>query len=143
MVMIIGGALVGASGCARTAARPATVQPVPAVIQRPPAETTPAQVGMASYYASRFHGRRTANGERYDEGKLTAAHRTLPFGTVLRVIRIDPAGNAQGRSVVVRVNDRGPYSRGRVVDLSLAAARKLDMLRAGVVRVRLEILGRR
>jgi rare lipoprotein A len=97
---------------------------------------------MATYYANRFSGRRTANGERYNPRAMTAAHRTLPFGTVLRVTRIDSSGEPVGRPVVVRVNDRGPYASGRIIDLSLAAAKQLDMLRAGVVRVRVEIVSR-
>jgi rare lipoprotein A len=93
--------------------------------------------GLASYYADKYQGRKTANGETFDTGKLTAAHRTLPFGTRVRVTNLD-----NGKSVVVRVNDRGPFVAGRIIDLSPAAARKLEMLRAGVVRVRLDILGR-
>jgi rare lipoprotein A len=127
--------------------------PAPAVRPSPPLSvpprTTPsapagpaAQLGMATYYASRFAGRRTASGERYNPNALTAAHRTLPMGTVVRVTRIDREGNAVAGPVVVRVNDRGPYAAGRVIDLSLAAARRLGMLRAGVVRVRIEILSR-
>ena len=91
--------------------------------------------GLASYYAKRYHGRRTANGERFDVAKLTAAHRTLPFGTRVRV-----TNQRNGKSVVVRVNDRGPFVAGRVIDLSPAAARKLDMMDAGLVPVRLELL---
>ena len=88
--------------------------------------------GAASYYHASLHGRPTANGERYDRGGLTAAHRALPFGTCVRVV------NARnGRSVRVRVNDRGPYARGRLIDVSEAAARELGMLDAGVARVRL------
>lgn len=83
--------------------------------------------GEASYYADYFNGRKTANGERYDPRKLTAANRTLPFGTRVRITRLD-----NGRSVVVRVNDRGPFGkRRRIFDLSKAAARELDMLHAG------------
>lgn len=92
--------------------------------------------GLASYYAQRYHGRRTASGERFDVRKMTAAHRTLPFGTQVRV-----TSEANGRSVVVRVNDRGPFVAGRVIDLSPAAARQLDMIRAGIVPVRMEVLG--
>ena len=92
---------------------------------------------MATYYASRFAGRRTASGERYDPGELTAAHRTLPLGTLVRVTRVDG-----GMSVVVRINDRGPYASGRIIDLSMAAARRLHMLDTGVVRVRVEVLSR-
>jgi rare lipoprotein A len=93
---------------------------------------------MATFYAMRFAGRRTASGERYDPGALTAAHRTLPLGTVVRVTRVDGTGSP----VVVRINDRGPYASGRIIDLSMAAARRLRMIEAGVVRVRLEVISR-
>ena len=92
--------------------------------------------GLASYYADKYQGHKTASGERFDTARLTAAHRTLPFGTRVRVTNLD-----NGRSVVVRVNDRGPFVSGRVIDLSPAAAKQLDMLRAGVARVKLEVLG--
>ena len=92
--------------------------------------------GMASYYAAKYHGRPTASGERFDNGKLTAAHRTLPFGTRVRVTNL-----ANGRSVTVRVNDRGPFGQGRIIDLSRTAAERIDMVRAGVVRVRVEPVG--
>ena len=95
----------------------------------------PAQTGVASYYADKYHGRRTASGERFDQRKMTAAHRTLPFGTKVRVT--DPAN---GRSVVVRVNDRGPFVKGRVIDLSRAAAERLGIVRAGLADVRIEVL---
>jgi len=94
------------------------------------------QHGSASYYADKFAGRRTASGAPYEPRGMTAAHRTLPFGTVLRVTRSDG-----GRSVYVRVTDRGPFGpKGRIVDLSRAAAEELGMLRAGVVKVKLEIV---
>ena len=91
--------------------------------------------GIASYYADAHHGRRTANGERFDMHALTAAHRTLPFGTRVKVTNLD-----NGRSVVVRINDRGPYVEGRVIDLSQAAARELRFLDRGTTRVRLEVI---
>jgi rare lipoprotein A len=91
--------------------------------------------GLASYYSDSLRGRPTASGARYDPAALTCAHRSLPFGTRLRVTEL-----AHGRSVVVTVNDRGPIVRGRVVDLSRAAAAALGMLEAGVARVRLERL---
>jgi rare lipoprotein A len=94
-----------------------------------------AERGRASYYGAEFKGRRTASGERYDAHALTAAHRTLPFGTRVRVTNLD-----NGRSVEVVINDRGPYRAGRVIDLSRRAARALDMLRAGTVRVAVEVL---
>jgi rare lipoprotein A len=95
------------------------------------------EVGLASFYADRFEGRRTASGTRYDPRALTCAHRSAPFGTRLRVTAIE-----SGRSVVVTVNDRGPFARGRVVDLSHAAARALGMIERGLVRVRVERLVR-
>ena len=90
-----------------------------------------AEIGLASYYADRFHGRKTASGERYDRQALTAAHRRLPFGSVVQVTNLD-----NGRSVSVRINDRGPFVRDRVIDLSYAAAKAVGMLRRGVVEVR-------
>lgn len=93
------------------------------------------QEGIASWYGRKYHRRRTASGERYDMFALTAAHRTLPFGTVLKVTNLE-----NGRTVNVRVNDRGPFVKGRIIDLSLAAARKIDMETAGIVRVRIEII---
>jgi len=98
----------------------------------PPPKPEPAfeEVGNASYYAHKFHGRKTASGERYDETAMTAAHRRLDFGTRIRVTDLE-----SGRSVVVRINDRGPHIKGRIVDLSYAAAKKLGMIRKGVVRV--------
>lgn len=98
------------------------------------------QRGLASYYASSLAGHRTASGEPYRPGKLTAAHRRLPFGTVVRVRRVDDEGRPYGPGVVVRINDRGPYDSRRIIDLSLAAARALGMVRDGVVPVELEIL---
>lgn len=91
--------------------------------------------GKASYYSSRHHGRRTASGERFDMHALTAAHRSLPFGSRVRVTNLSTR-----RSVVVRINDRGPYGRGRIIDLSRAAAERLGMLRSGVAPVRVEHL---
>lgn len=88
--------------------------------------------GGASWYARHFQGRRTANGERYDQNELTAAHKTLPFGTVVRV-----RSESNGKEVDVRINDRGPFVAGRVIDLSQAAARALDMLQLGVKKVSL------
>ncbi|MBA2777703.1 septal ring lytic transglycosylase RlpA family protein [Billgrantia kenyensis] len=88
--------------------------------------------GLASFYADRYHGRQTASGERHDRNALTAAHRSLPFGTTVRVTRLD-----NGSETVVRINDRGPFVRGRVIDLSRRAAEELDMIGPGVVEVRL------
>jgi rare lipoprotein A len=92
----------------------------------------PIAEGLASYYGGALRGNRTASGERFDPESFTAAHRSLAFGTCLRI-----ENAANGRSIRVRINDRGPFVRGRVVDLSEAAARALDFLRQGVARVRL------
>jgi rare lipoprotein A len=92
--------------------------------------------GVASYYAHKYHGRPTASGERFDMHDLTAAHRTLPFGTRVRVTNV-----TNGRSVVVRINDRGPFVKGRVIDLSLAAAEQLDMVTAGLAEVEMRTVG--
>ena len=91
--------------------------------------------GKASYYGARHHGKKTASGERFDQHGLTAAHRSLPFGSRVLVTNL-----RNEKSVVVRINDRGPYARGRIIDLSQQAAERLDMLRAGVVPVRVEQL---
>jgi rare lipoprotein A len=91
--------------------------------------------GIASYYADEFNGRRTSNGETYDMNALTAAHRTLPFNTKLRVTNL---GN--GRSTIVRVNDRGPFKDDRVIDLSLAAAKQIGLIARGTSEVRLEVV---
>lgn len=88
--------------------------------------------GLASFYGAELHGRKTASGEIFDKDELTAAHRKLKFGSCVRVVNLK-----NGRAVKVRVNDRGPFSPGRVIDVSEAAARELDMIRSGVVRVRL------
>ncbi len=93
------------------------------------------ETGTASYYGSRHHGKRTASGEAFDQHGLTAAHRSLPFGTKVLVTNLK-----NDRSVVVRINDRGPHTRGRLIDLSRAAAQRLDMLRSGTARVRVQSL---
>jgi rare lipoprotein A len=94
------------------------------------------QTGEASWYGEPYHGRRTSNGERYDMHRLTAAHPSLPFGTRVRVTNLD-----NGRSVEVRINDRGPFKRGRIVDVSFAAARSLGAVGPGVIPVRLRVVG--
>jgi rare lipoprotein A len=91
--------------------------------------------GEASYYGNELAGNRTASGERFNPNGLTGAHRTLPLGTRLRVTNV-----ANGRSVIVRVNDRGPFVRSRLIDVSLGAAREIQMLRSGKAQVRLEIV---
>jgi rare lipoprotein A len=101
----------------------------------PPPGSSVTHVGVASYYGREFAGRRTASGERYDPHRLTAAHRSLPFGTRVRVTNLD-----NGRSVVVRVNDRGPQRRDRILDVSSRAAQRLGFASAGLARVRIDPL---
>ncbi|AFZ46737.1 rare lipoprotein A [Cyanobacterium stanieri PCC 7202] len=93
--------------------------------------------GIASWYGPGFHGRRTANGERFDQNALTAAHRSLPFGTRVRVTNVN-----NGRSVVVRINDRGPFTGGRVIDLAAGAAQAIGLKSRGVGPVTIQVLGR-
>lgn len=112
--------------------RPATAETAP----RP--AVTPAAIiesGTASYYADKYHGRPTASGEIFDMHQLTAAHPRLKFGTVVRVTNLN-----NQRSVVVRINDRGPFVGGRVIDVSLAAAEELQMVRNGLAAVQLVVL---
>ena len=92
--------------------------------------------GKASYYGNKFHGRRTSDGSRYHKDSLTCAHRTLPFGTLLKV-----RNQKNGREVVVKVTDRGPFGPGRIVDLSMAAAREIGMVQQGVVPVEVTRVG--
>lgn len=91
--------------------------------------------GIASYYADEFHGKKTANGELFDMNSLTAAHRSFPFGTKVRVTNLE-----NNKSVIVRINDRGPFQLSRIIDLSKAAAMKLDIVQSGTAKVRLEVL---
>lgn len=127
-------------------AHPVTAQPhavdvtevMPAFVLAPEAATeasTDLGTGVASFYADRFHGQRTASGERFDNQAYTAAHRTLPFGTRVRV-----TNPATGASVVVRINDRGPFTRGRTIDVSRVAAEELGLVRTGHGTVELELL---
>lgn len=94
--------------------------------------------GLASWYGSVWNGRPTASGETFDESQLTAAHRTLPLGTLVRVTNLRSM-----HSVIVRINDRGAFGPGRIIDLSSAAARELGMLQQGMAQVKLEVLGKR
>lgn len=115
------GLLLVALGCAGN--------PAPATVPAPAGYT---EQGIASWYGAKFHGRLTANGERYDMYAMTAAHASLPFGMVVEVTNLE-----NDRTVRVRINDRGPFKDGRVIDLSYAAARKLGMVRQGLARVRI------
>ena len=93
------------------------------------------ETGKASYYGGRWIGRLTANGEHYLAGDLTAAHKHLPFNTMVRVTNL-----RNGKSVIVRINNRGPYAKGRILDLSVVAAKKLEMMGDGIIPVRAEVL---
>lgn len=104
-----------------------------AMAQRAPVSFV--QKGKASWYGPRFHGRRTANGERFNQHALTAAHRKLPLGTIATVTNL-----RNGKSVQVRINDRGPYVGNRIIDLSKAAAQQIGLKDAGVVPVRLQVI---
>lgn len=114
--------LVLVCGCATTRGPSATGRRAP-------------EVGLASYYGREYHGQRTASGEVYDRNRLTAAHPRLPFGTHVRVTNL---GN--GRSVIVTITDRGPFTRHRIIDVSYRAARELDFVRDGTARVRVDAL---
>jgi rare lipoprotein A len=109
--------------------------PPPTVPDATPVPSVRIQYGLASWYGRERHGRRTASGEIFDSNQLVAAHRTAPFGTYALVTNL-----ANGRTVQVRINDRGPAVAGRLVDLSYAAARQLDMVHVGVTRVKVEFL---
>ncbi len=131
-------AILSAACCGESRQRSIASAPPSAPSQAPEPATPHGRVlrGEASYYADFFQGRKTASGERYDGRKLTAANRTLPLGTRVRITRVDT-----GRSVVVRVNDRGPFGkRRRIFDLSKAAARELDMLHVGRAEVQAVVL---
>ncbi len=123
-------------------AAPASEQPqAPVAVLNPVPKPEPADegtaigTGHASYYGDEFAGQQTANGETFNPSALTAAHKTLPFGSKVKV-----TNTANGKSVVVRVNDRGPYVAGRLIDLSHAAAKKIGMVDSGTANVRLELL---
>ena len=104
--------------------------------EEPPDDPSQVFDGVASWYGGKFHGRKTANGERYDKNKMTCAHRSLAFGTMVRVIN-----KATRRAVILRVNDRGPFgNKGRIIDVSEAAARELGFVDRGVATVRVEVL---
>ena len=106
-----------------------------AVEQANKTNTTSVTEGKASFYAGQFHGRKTANGETFNMAQLTAAHPSLPFGTWVRVTNL-----SNGKDVVVRINDRGPFVKGRIIDLSVSAAKKIGIIETGIVQVKLEAL---
>ena len=128
---------------AQTAAAPASAPTAAAPAPAPAAAPAPAKAssgdaseGKVAHYGSKFNGRKTASGERFNSGAMTMAHKTLPFGTLVKVTNL-----ANKRSVVVRVNDRGPSTPDRVGDLTTAAGKKIRMVRSGVVDAKLEVVG--
>jgi rare lipoprotein A len=156
--MLFAAALAAASGCrkhSRTASLPPAPVTAPSTTETPsnipkhaprPPQPTPAasrealeaangETGIASWYGHPYHGRPAANGEIYDMEKLTAAHRTLPFGTWVRVTNL-----SNNKTVEVRITDRGPFIDGRIIDLSKAGARAIDMIGTGIAQVRLDII---
>jgi rare lipoprotein A len=128
-----------AAGCARMHREPPTAAPAPTVsppvARALPPEPRALQTGKASWYGDAHHGRKTASGETFDMNALTAAHRTLPLGTRVLVTNL-----ANGRSIEVRIDDRGPVASDRIIDLSFAAARALGGVGAGVFRVRIAVV---
>src|SRR3954471_17229351 len=116
-------------------AHPETRREPPEAVEREAPRHGRLQTGVASFYGGEFEGRRTASGAIYRGRRMTCAHRTLPFGTVLRVTDVESR-----KSVVVEVNDRGPYAKGRIVDLSMAAAQKLGIVDRGLARVTVEVV---
>jgi rare lipoprotein A len=124
---------------AEAAKRDTSISPPPARPGKAPSAPAPVgyiEEGNASWYGNPFNGHRSSNGEIYDMYKLTAAHRTLPFDTIVRVTNLN-----NGKSTTVRITDRGPFVDNRIIDLSLAAAREIESVGPGVVPVRLEVLG--
>lgn len=120
--------LVVLAGCSRAVVRPPSPPPLPPAVGRE-------EVGLASWYGAPHHGRRTASGEVFDMNQLTAAHRTLPFGTRVLVTNRDT-----GQSAELRINDRGPFVEGRILDVSYAAARLLGAIGPGTIPVRIRVI---
>jgi rare lipoprotein A len=119
-----------------TVLAPPKTEPDPPIAEIPePLQPTMVETGLASWYGRKFHGRRTASGEVYHQEKFTAAHRTLPWGSKVKVTNL-----ANGKSVEVRINDRGPFVKDRIIDVSRAAARALGIVRAGIATVEVEWL---
>ena len=149
LVLAISGMLLLATGCHRQTARvavpppPETPAPAPSNLPEPEGDVASrkhsrpiyVETGMASWYAAPYQNRRSSNGEVYNMNALTAAHRTLPLNSIARITNV-----RTGRSAVVRITDRGPFIPGRVLDLSLAAARKLDVWQPGVAEVKVELM---
>ena len=128
--------LLFSQGCTMLQRTPVPTQPgtaKPTIKKSPPMQAKLPQIGKASWYGPQHQGKRTASGEIFDHALFTAAHSTLPFGTRIKVTNL-----AYGKSVEVKINDRGPFIDDRIIDLSLAAAKALEMTQAGTTTVRLE-----
>ncbi len=130
LLRVIGASLVLTVLCVGCVSSPRFTMAKPAVI-----ESSYTEEGVASYYAEEFHGRTTSNGEQYDMNAMTAAHRTLPFGTKVKV-----TNRENGKSVIVRINDRGPFKDDRLIDLSYAAAKKIELVGSGTAAVKIELI---
>ena len=137
VVCVATSAVVFLTACAHRGPTPPAVRPAPPEAAPPPVEEGWTEKGIASWYGEPYHGRRTASGEIYDMHELTAAHKTLAFGSLVKVTRRDT-----GADVKVRINDRGPFIEGRIIDLSYAAAKKIDLDVDGVAPVKIKVVGR-
>jgi len=135
VLALVAGVVGGATGCAGTSAEAPRASTIRDVSSSGGRRVRAVEEGLGTWYGRDHHGGPTASGERFDMHAMTAAHKTLRMGTRVRVVNL-----RNGRAVVVRINDRGPYARGRIIDVSQAAARELGMIEAGVVPVRVEVL---
>jgi len=125
--------VLGASGCGSTGS-PAGQPRDASLVRTEDGRWSEYETGIASWYGGKWHGRRTASGERYNQDSMTAAHKRLPFGSKVRVTNL-----RNGKSCVVQINNRGPHVRGRVIDLSVAAAKQIDAYQGGLTRVKVEV----
>ena len=141
LIVVLSSQVLAQTAAPAAAAAPApAATPTPAPAAAPAASEKPASAdsseGKVAHYGKKFNGRKTASGERFNAGAMTMAHKTLPFGTIVKVTNIK-----NNKSVVVRVNDRGPSTPDRIGDLTSGAASKIRMLRAGVIDAKLEVVG--
>ncbi|WP_305842417.1 septal ring lytic transglycosylase RlpA family protein [Photobacterium leiognathi] len=130
---VLGTCLLAVVGCAKT--ETTNLHNTPPVLFNQHVKQQNGEIGKASYYADKYQGRKTASGQRYDKNKRTAAHRTLAFGTRVKVTNL-----ANNKSVVVTINDRGPYSKGRIIDLSRSAFSAIGNTSSGILKVKVETL---
>ncbi|WP_061012793.1 septal ring lytic transglycosylase RlpA family protein [Photobacterium leiognathi] len=130
---VLGTCLLAVVSCAKT--ETTNLHNTPPVLFNQHVKQQNGEIGKASYYADKYQGRKTASGQRYDKNKQTAAHRTLLFGTRVKVTNL-----ANNKSVVVTINDRGPYSKGRIIDLSRSAFSAIGNISSGILKVKVETL---